>query len=262
MSESRKALHALIDLLREVDQRFLGPEWNLNGDADVAEGARAVMHMLQGGLASHFEDDPDHPLFRRIVSPTRKMTGDNPDAIYYDTAVSARHTYRVRGNLAGAVYTSLTIEADAAEGRFASGTAGVINDGQFDVASDGSFEVFLGGPKRPRNWIALPENASRITTRHYFEEETSAAANPIPATQARCDRRTRVSMVTASGRAILCEQVEGVVEKVSHSGRLFIENGPFVGGKSLVFEVGGFVVAQVRVSDDEPGNAKCFKRRL
>ena len=79
MSESRKALHELIDLLREVDQRYLGPEWNLNTDADVAEGTRAVMHMLQGGLASHFEDDPDHPTFRKIVSPTRKFTGDNPD---------------------------------------------------------------------------------------------------------------------------------------------------------------------------------------
>jgi hypothetical protein len=177
-TESRKALHELLDLLREVDERWLSPEWAIQAPADVSDGHRALMHLLQGGLYTHFEDDPDHPLFRRIVSPTRKMTGDNPDAIYYDTAVSARHTYRVRGNLAGAVYTSLTIEADAAEGRFASGTAGVINDGQFDVAADGSFEVFLGGPKRPRNWIALPENASRITTRHYFEEETSAAANP------------------------------------------------------------------------------------
>ena len=36
--------------------------------------------------------------------------------------------YRVRGNLAGATYTSFTIEAGTGEGRYASRTAGVLND--------------------------------------------------------------------------------------------------------------------------------------
>jgi hypothetical protein len=57
-------------------------------------------------------------------------------------------------------------------------TAGVINDTQFDVRPDGTFEVVFGGPPQPRNWIALPADASRITTRHYYEEETAAAADP------------------------------------------------------------------------------------
>ncbi|MCA9502838.1 MAG: hypothetical protein R3F16_04545 [Myxococcota bacterium] len=183
MSESRKALHELIDLLREVDQRYLGPEWNLNTDADVAEGTRAVMHMLQGGLASHFEDDPDHPTFRKIVSPTRKFTGDNPDAIYFEAPVRDGLVYRVRGNMAGAVYVSITVETGPRDGTMGTGTCGVINDTMFDVAKDGSFEITLGGPEQPRNWLSLAENANRITTRHYFEEEGTAAADdlrPVP----------------------------------------------------------------------------------
>ena len=179
MSESRKALHELIDLLREVDQRFLGPEWNLNTDADVAEGTRAVMHMLQGGLSSHFEDDPDHPTFRKIVSPTRKFTGDNPDAIYFEAPVRHGLSYRVRGKMAGAVYVSITVETGPRDGTLGAGTNGVINDTMFDVAADGSFEIALGGPAQPRNWLVLPENANRITTRHYFEEETFAAADDL-----------------------------------------------------------------------------------
>jgi hypothetical protein len=179
MSESRKALHELIDLLQEVDKRFLGPEWNLQTDADVAEATRAVMHMLQGGLASHFEDDPDHPTFRKIVSPTRKFTGDNPDAIYFEAPVRHGLSYRVRGNLAGAVYVSFTIETGPRDGGMGTGTAGVLNDTMFDVAADGSFEVVLGGPASPRNWIALPENANRITTRHYFEDESYGAADDL-----------------------------------------------------------------------------------
>ena len=177
-TESRKALHELLDLLREVDERYLSPEWGLASPQDVAEGLRAVMHMLQGGLVGHFEDDANHPLARRIVSPTRKFTGDNADAIYYDAAVRGDRSYHLRGRMAGAVYVSITIEAGAPDGKMGGRTAGVINDSGFDVRPDGSFEIFLGGPARGRNWLALPADACRLTTRHYFEEERCAAADP------------------------------------------------------------------------------------
>jgi hypothetical protein len=177
-TESRKALHELLDLLREVDERYLSPEWLIQGPQDVAEGMRAVMHALQGGLQGWFETDAAHPQFRRIVAPWRKFTGDNADAIYYDAAVRGDLRYRVRGRMDGAVYVSLTIEAGSHDGRMGGRTDGVINDTQFDVRPDGSFEVLLGGPPQPRNWIALPADASRVTTRHYYEEETAAANDP------------------------------------------------------------------------------------
>ena len=178
MNESRKAFHELLDCLREIDERWLGPEWNLNTPSDVAEGFRNLMHLLQGGLVGHFEDDPLHPRFRRIVTPTRKFMGDNADAIYYDAPVDPSWTYRIRGRMDGAVYVSITVEAGAEQGRFAAKTCGVLNDSQFDVAADGSFDLRAGGPPQPRNWIALPPGSARITTRHYFEEEHSAAADP------------------------------------------------------------------------------------
>src|SRR5262245_49815629 len=154
-NETRKAFHELLDLLREVDERWLGPEWLIQGSEDVAEGMRAAMHMLQGALVGHFEDDPEHPRFRRIVTPTRKFTGDNADAIYYDAAVRGDLRYRVRGRVDGAVYVSITVEAGAPAAGLGGRTAGVINDTGFDLRPDGSFEIFLGGPARPRNWIAL-----------------------------------------------------------------------------------------------------------
>ena len=80
-TESRKALNELVDFLREADERWAGAEWERSEAEDVAEAHRALMHMLQGGLASWFEDDPRRPRFKRIVSPTRKFTGDNPDAV-------------------------------------------------------------------------------------------------------------------------------------------------------------------------------------
>jgi len=177
-TESRAALRELIDLLGEVDRRWASEEWNLMGEADVVAAHRALAHMLEGGLATFFENDASRPCFRRIVTPTRKFTGDNPDAIYYDAPVSPDRSYVVRGRMDGAVYVSLTIECDTADGSLGSRTAGVLNDTGFEVDADGNFEIRLGGEPQQSNWLALEQGATRVTTRHYYENETAAAADP------------------------------------------------------------------------------------
>lgn len=172
-------MRELIDLLVEVDERFAGPEWMVESVDDVAGAHRAVMHLLQGGLFSHFEQDPARPSFRPVVSPTRKFTGDNPDAVYYEAPVTSDLAYRVRGNMAGAVYATITVEAGPGEGNFVDRTAGSISSDSFDVASDGSFEVIVGGPERSSNWLGLADDACSLTTRHYFEERRTVATDPF-----------------------------------------------------------------------------------
>jgi hypothetical protein len=174
---SRKALRELIDLLQEIDDRWAGPEWNLQSEDDVVGAHRALMHLLEGGLASMFESDPAHPQFRRIVSPWRKFTGDNSDAIYFDAPVSPEYAYLARGRMDGAIYVSLSIEADTEDGSMASRTVGAINDVDFDVDDDGGFEIRFGGEKQGRNWLPLEPGASRITTRHYYENRQPASAD-------------------------------------------------------------------------------------
>lgn len=177
-NRSRKALRDLIALLEEADARWIGPEWNLSSTDDMVQGTRALMHMLHGGLDSYFECEPSHPEFRRIVATNKKFTGDNADAIYYDAPVDPRYSYRVTGRLDGAVYTSFTVECGAADGSMGERLGGVLNDSEIDVDDAGGYEIFLGGPQRERNWMPLPEGASRITTRHYFEEVEPVAADP------------------------------------------------------------------------------------
>ena len=154
---SRRALHELIDLLGEVDRRWVSPEWNLHTADDVVGAHRALMHYLQWGLVGLFERDPAAPRFHRIVAPDRKLLGDNPDAVYFDAPISADHAYRVTGETKGATYVSITVESGEAWGSMDNQVVGVLNDTSFDIDADGRFEILVGGEPRQRNWLALPE---------------------------------------------------------------------------------------------------------
>ncbi|MFT4518641.1 MAG: hypothetical protein ACI9JM_001026 [Halioglobus sp.] len=177
-TQSRDALTELISLLQEVDTRWSGPEWNLHSEEDITGSHRALMHILEAALVGYFEQDASRPDFRRIVTPSRKLTGDNSDAIYFDAPVSNEHTYVIHGCMQGAAYFSLTIEEGAKDGHLATNTAGVINNTEMEIDSNGNFTVYLGGEKRDANWLALTPGASRVTTRHYFEHEKPAALDP------------------------------------------------------------------------------------
>lgn len=175
--ESRQALREYVALLQEIDERYLGDEWMSPSFGDTVDGFRSVANLIEGSFFLAFESDPERPFFRPIVSRTRKMLGDNPDAVYYSAPVSSDRSYRVTGNLAGAVYLSFTVEVGSQEGGYSTTTAGVLRDRDFDVAPDGSFEVFFGGAPRDRNWLALADGASELIVRCYFEDAAPVAAD-------------------------------------------------------------------------------------
>jgi len=180
LTQSTDAFAGLLATLGEVGDRFAGEEWGITDPGDVAEALRVIVHHLATGVETQFEQDPAHPTFREIVTPWRKALGDNADARYHDAVLHPAGTYRIRGNTGGAVYVSITVEAGAEQGAFPSGTVGVINDTEFDVAADGSFELTVGGPAQDRAWLGLAPDASRLTMRHYWESAEPPATPPTP----------------------------------------------------------------------------------
>jgi hypothetical protein len=177
-TESRAAWGELLALMATTDVEYLGRKYGIERPADIADGHRFLMHALHSGIELWLEADPLRPRTSRIVSPTLKLLGDNPDAVYYGAPVDPNHRYRVRGNTGGAVYTSLTIEGGNADGHYPKRVAGTLNDTEFDVASDGSFEVLLGPDEKGRNRLTLTPDAGTLTSRHYFENVKSAANDP------------------------------------------------------------------------------------
>lgn len=190
-TQSRTALAELIALLQEIDARWSGPEWNLNSPEDIVASHRSLMHTLETALVGYFEQDATRPDFRRIVTPSRKLTGDNSDAIYFDAPVSGKHAYVIHGSMHGAAYFSLTIEEGAEEGHMATKTGGVINDENLEIDSNGHFTLYLGGEPRDKGWLPLTPGASRVTTRHYFEQASCAAKDPD------LEPRIRIECLTA-----------------------------------------------------------------
>eukprot|EP00947_MAST-08B_sp_MAST-8B-sp1_P004838 g4838.t1 len=89
---SRSSWQRLSRVLADADREWvsahrgigLGPD----GPQEIAEGHRAISHILRLALEIFVEVHPSRPKFTRLVSPTMKLQGDNPDAIYMIAAVT------------------------------------------------------------------------------------------------------------------------------------------------------------------------------
>lgn len=176
---SREAMHAIFDVIREVESKLLTPEAGFTDPAELAEAERAIAHILHTGLEFWLEADLDRPVFKPYVTPTRKLLGCNPDSLYYFAAIRPDKTYRVTGNVGAATFTSFTIEDGSAEGHAARGSSAALGDDEMEINSDGSYEIIVSQTKPASgNWLRLGPNSSQITTRHYHESRQSVATIP------------------------------------------------------------------------------------
>jgi hypothetical protein len=174
--ESRKAFAELLALVAEAERRTLSAEWNVRSPQDVIDGHRVLLHLLAASIDLYYEGDPERPYWTPMPTPIRKYLGDNPDAHYFFTVLRGDRRFRIRGNTAGAVYTSFTFQG--ADTNAAAGITAARNDTQFDVAEDGSYELVVGPGASGRNGVPLDAKTVSVTTRHYFENALSAQLDP------------------------------------------------------------------------------------
>ena len=211
---SRAAFEALLDLLREVGATHFSMERGVIDEVTAAEGYRFLLHVLAAGAEHHVDGDPARPLFTRIVSPSRKVLGDNPDALYHWTRIDGRRAYRVRGNLDGAVYTSFTVHGVDPAGGSMERVISDVNDRQLAIAADGSYELILAPEPHPGNWIRTAPDATSVITRHYFEREHSVAADPAVVVRLRIDPLEPPGPPPPWSDAALAERLEALARYV------------------------------------------------
>ena len=176
---SRQAFDELLDLLRQIGETHFRAERGILDEGATAEGYRYLTHLLAAGIEQHVEGDPARPTFLRIVSPQRKVLGDNPDALYYWARIDGRRSYRIRGTLGDAVYTSITVHgADPAGGSMERVIAAVS-----DRELSPEYEIVLSPERHDGTWLRLEPDATSVITRHYYERPVSIACEvnvPVP----------------------------------------------------------------------------------
>jgi hypothetical protein len=173
-----RAYADLADTLREIETGYIGPDRGMHSADERAAGRYLVANALQHGFQCWFDVDPKRPLFQRWLSSTKKLLGDNPDAVYYGAIADPAGSYRIRGNVHGACYTSFSVETGAMDGHLSKGVISTLNDTEFEIAADGSYEIIASPTEHPRNWLRLEPGAGSITTRHYWEWTRNVAADP------------------------------------------------------------------------------------
>ena len=176
--KSTAAFDELLAALQEIRDGYVLSEERFSDPVDVVEGYRYVGQVLSAASELFFEADPDHPRFAPIVSPARKIQGDNPDAIYHYARISGWRTYKVVGKVERQCYTSFTVHGRAPDGALAGPLLGDVNDRQLTVEADGSYALVLSAAPQPGNWLPLDPDAHCLVVRSYFQLETSVQNDP------------------------------------------------------------------------------------
>jgi hypothetical protein len=164
------AFHDLLVELGSLEERLSLPEVPLD-TLSLLEGYRWIFSILAVGLDAYVWADTARPRFVDIVGPYRKWGGDNADAFYQYAPIDPSRRYVVRGRRGDAVYLSLTVYGGPDDGHYSERIVGALNDRQFDVAEDGTFEFELSpdhDPDRGTMGIRLEPDAVCAITRDYL----------------------------------------------------------------------------------------------
>jgi hypothetical protein len=168
------AFDELISTLQLIRDGYVLSEDRFTDPLDVVEGYRYVGQLLSAASEFFFEADPDHPRLASIVTPARKLQGDNPDAIYHYARISGSRAYRIFGRVDKECYTSFTIHGRAPDGALAGPLLGDVNDRQFQIDREGTYSLTLSATEQPGNWLRLHPDAYCVIVRSYFQLGTSA----------------------------------------------------------------------------------------
>ena len=176
------AWQSLVEMLAEVPGQYLDPNRGWVDDVDLVEGYRSISQVLTCAFEFLLEGDPDRPRFTLIVSPERKLLGDNPDAIYHWARIRGGRGYRISGLREQQVYISFTVHGRDPSGGSNERVIGDVNDRQLAVAADGSYELYVGpeGTEVPEGatLVVVDDDAVSVLVRHYFLGELSAQNDP------------------------------------------------------------------------------------
>lgn len=135
---------------------------------ELAEGYDYWAQVLTFGLRRELHyGDPTHPAFHRIGLDT-KIGFDNPDNVYEIAKIDPARPYRVVGTRGTAQFLELSVSVGFPGVVVPPRTVSKLDTTELDVGDDGTLEVFVGGERRERNWLAVDDEATSVLVRQVF----------------------------------------------------------------------------------------------
>jgi hypothetical protein len=116
-----------------------------------------------------------YPLIHPFCTPTRKLGGDCADFTYHQAWIDGQSTYRITGDRGTARFFNITVQGPRPTG------PGVLHEpfgdvpeanlfgDQLTAGPDGSFELYIGGPKRGPNWLPTTSGSRKLFIRQGFD---------------------------------------------------------------------------------------------
>ena len=184
----RTAWHAFCDKLKEAGDKVFK---DANPAAPImrADGFRFLTQNLGQAFPLALETkDPAYPQIHYFTHPTMKLGGDVCDFVYRQAWISGEHTYRITGRKGTARWFNLTVQGPKPEKSPGTDHAPLhepfgdipeknILGSQIKTDGDGNFELFIGGPERPENWVPTTPGSRKLFIREaydaWFEQPTT-----------------------------------------------------------------------------------------
>jgi Protein of unknown function (DUF1214) len=119
--------------------------------------------------------DTRYPVIHAFCNPSRKLGGDCADFTYQQAWIDGQSTYRIVGNRGTARFFNITVQGPRPK------RPGVLHEPfgdlpeanllghQLTSASDGGFELYIGGHQRGPNWLPTTSNSRKLFIRQGFD---------------------------------------------------------------------------------------------
>lgn len=124
--------------------------------------------------------DTRYPVLHPFCTPHRKLGGDAADFLYLQAWIDGQSVYRISGNRGSARFLNFTVQGprpDTQPGTEIPSLHDPFGDipeanlfgNQLVSSWDGSFELYIGGPRRGPNWLPTTPGSRKLFLRQGFD---------------------------------------------------------------------------------------------
>ena len=176
----RKAWAAFCTRLQEAGEKVFKDD-NPATPLQRADGFRFLTQNLGQAFDLALETkDTRYPVIHAFCTPYCKLGGDAADFTYQQAWIDGASIYRISGNRGTARFLNFTVQGPRPEKipgtdwpslhePFGDIPEANLFGHQLEAAWDGSFELYIGGPRRGPNWLPTTPGSRKLFIRQGFD---------------------------------------------------------------------------------------------